>query len=125
MTHKFKFGDRVRYKSPESKLRGFVASTRNHGQNKIIVAFEGEDWLHHCSGENLELIPHPDTIRLDWLAENDCALTKKLFDEDGDIHPTPNAVIQKQEDHFEVLAATSNDIREAIDVAMEYIESKR
>ena len=59
MTHQFKFGDRVRYKSPESKLRGFVASTRNRGQNKIIVAFEGEDWLHHCSGENLELIPPP------------------------------------------------------------------
>ena len=68
MTQQFKFGDRVRYKSPESKLRGFVASTRNRGQNRIIVAFEGEDWLHHCSSENLELIPHPDTARLDWLA---------------------------------------------------------
>lgn len=125
MTHQFKFGDRVRYKSPESKLRGFVASTRNRGQNKIIVAFEGEDWLHHCSGENLELIPHPDTVRLDWLLKNDCALTERLCDEDGDILETPNAVIQKQEDHFEVLAATSNDIREAIDVAMAYIDSKR
>ena len=125
MTQQFKFGDRVRYKSPESKLRGFVASTRNRGQNKIIVAFEGEDWLHHCSSENLELIPHPDTIRLDWLAENDCTLTKKLCDEDGDILGIPNAVIQKQEDYFEVLAATSNDIREAIDVAMAHIESKR
>lgn len=125
MTNQFKFGDRVRYKSPESKLRGFVASTHNRGQSKIIVAFEGEDWLHHCSCENLELIPNPDTIRLDWLAENDCALTKKLCDEDGDILDTPNAVIQKQEDHFEVLAATSSDIREAIDVAMAHIENKR
>ena len=69
MTQQFKFGDRVRYKSPESKLRGFVASTRNRGQKKIIVAFEGEDWLHHCSSDNLELIPHPDTERLDWLAD--------------------------------------------------------
>lgn len=68
MTQQFKFGDRVRYKSPESKLRGFVASTRNRGQNKIIVAFEGEGWLHHCSPKNLELIPNPDTARLDWLA---------------------------------------------------------
>lgn len=125
MTHQFKFGDRVRYKSPESKLRGFVASTRNRGQKKIIVAFEGEDWLHHCSVENLELIPHPDTVRLDWLLKNDCALTERLCDEDGDILDTPNAVIQKQEDHFKVLAATSNDIREAIDVAMAHIESKR
>lgn len=71
MTQQFKFGDRVRYKSPESKLRGFVASTRNRGQNKIIVAFEGEDWLHHCSSENLELIPHPDTARAaqsEWIS---------------------------------------------------------
>ena len=69
MTQQFKFGDRVRYKSPESKLRGFVASTHNRGQKKIIVAFEGEGWLHHCSPKNLELIPHPDTERLDWLAD--------------------------------------------------------
>ena len=71
MTQQFKFGDCVRYKSPESKLRGFVASTRNRGQNKIIVAFEGEDWLHHCSSENLELIPNPDTARLDWMILRD------------------------------------------------------
>lgn len=69
MTNQFKFGDRVRYKSPESKLRGFVASTHNRGQKKIIVAFEGEGWLHHCSPKNLELIPPPDTVRLDWLAD--------------------------------------------------------
>ena len=118
MTHQFKFGDRVRYKSPESKLRGFVASTRNRGQNKIIVAFEGEDWLHHCSPKNLELIPHPDTERLDWLAKNDCALTEMLCDDDGERLDTPFAVIQKQEEYFKVLAA-ANNIRQAIDAAMQ------
>ena len=84
MTQQFKFGDRVRYKTPESKLRGFVASTRNRGQNKIIVAFEGEDWLHHCSVENLELIPHPDTVRLDWLFEKDRHLRSRWCTDEHD-----------------------------------------
>lgn len=97
MTQQFKFGDRVRYKSPESKLRGFVASTRNRGQNKIIVAFEGEDWLHHCSSENLELIPHPDTERIDWLVAQD------------DIDITLGGVINLKQP----------DLRTAIDIAMQ------
>ena len=90
MTQQFKFGDRVRCKSPESKLRGFVASTRNRGQNKIIVAFEGEDWLHHCSSENLELIPHPDTARLDWLLEKDPQLRSRWYRNE---HNNPRDVI--------------------------------
>ena len=60
-----------------------------------------------------------DTERLDWLVKNDCALTERLCDEDGDRLDTPFAVIQKQEEHFEVLAAAC-DIREAIDAAMRY-----
>nr|DAN06110.1 MAG TPA: hypothetical protein [Caudoviricetes sp.] len=121
MTHKFKFGDRV-----IDKTMGLgECVVINASENSVYVMNERGDYNVVARPESLELIQHPDTIRLDWLAENDCALTKRLCDEDGDIHPTPNAVIQKQEEHFEVLAATSNDIREAIDVAMEYIESKR
>lgn len=121
MTHQFKFGDRVIDKA--------------FGLGECVVINTFEDCVHirneqggynlAAKADSLELIPHPDTVRLDWLLKNDCALTERLCDEDGDILGTPNAVIQKQEDHFEVLAATSNDIREAIDVAMEYIDSKR
>lgn len=121
MTHKFKFGDRVIDK--DTRLGECVVI--NASEKFVYVINEQGNYNVLARPESLELIPHPDTIRLDWLAENDCALTKKFCNEDGDIHPTPNAVIQKQEDHFEVLTATSNDIREAIDVAMEYIESKR
>ena len=96
MTQQFKFGDRVRYKSPQSKLRGFVASTRNRGQNKIIVAFEGEDWLHHCSSENLELIPHPDTARLDWLFEKDHHLRSRwCTDEHDSLRDAIDAVMKE------------------------------
>lgn len=121
MTHKFKFGDLVK----DTALGLGECVVINASENSVYVMNERGDYNVVARPESLELIQHPDTIRLDWLAENDCALTKKLCDEDGDIHPTPNAVIHKQEDYFEVLAATSNDIREAIDVAMAHIESKR
>lgn len=121
MTHKFKFGDRVIDK--DTRLGECVVI--NASENFVYIMNEQGSYNTIARPESLELIPHPDTMRLDWLAGNDCALTKRLCNEDGDIHPTPNAVIQKQEDHFEVLVATSNDIREAIDVAMAHIESKR
>ena len=121
MTQQFKFGDRVIDK--DTRLGECVVI--NASENFVYVMNEQGSYNTIARPESLELIPHPDTVRLDWLVKNDCALTEKLCDEDGDIHPTPNAVIQKQEDHFEVLAATSNNIREAIDVAMEYIDSKR
>lgn len=120
MTYKFKFGDLVRCKADGAT--GVVLGTK---LQSIWVVFEDAALSTFYDAEEFELIQHPDTVRLDWLVKNDCALTEKLCDEDGDIHPTPNAVIQKQEDHFEVLAATSNNIREAIDVAMAYIDSKR
>lgn len=120
MTQQFKFGSRVKRKSD-----GAVGVVAGISFQSVLVFFEGNSVSGFYDDDEFEIVPHPDTVRLDWLAENDCALTKKLCDEDGDIHPTPNAVIHKQEDHFEVLAATSNDIREAIDVAMAHIKSKR
>ena len=110
MTQQFKFGDRVRYKSPESKLRGFVASTRNRGQNKIIVAFEGEDWLHHCSSENLELIPHPDTARLDFI--------ERAIPISGSLKREMNIGWQLQNEDNEPTAPKLL-LRDAIDAAMQ------
>ena len=118
----FKFGDFVLCKNNQTV--GVVVGL-DEANNAASIFIDGLVIPRYVNIDNLELIPHPDTVRLDWLVKNDCALTEKLCDEDGDIHPTPNAVIQKQEDHFEVLAATSNNIREAIDVAMAYIDSKR
>lgn len=120
MTQQFKFGDLVRRKTDGAT--GVVVDTKFQS---VWVVFDGSVVSDFYDDDEFEIIKHEDTVRLDWLVKNDCALTEKLCDEDGDIHPTPNAVIQKQEDHFEVLAATSNNIREAIDVAMAYIDSKR
>lgn len=116
MTHQFKFGDLVERKSDGAV--GVVVDTKFQS---VWVVFEGSAVSDFYDDDEFEIIPHPDTVRLDWLLKNDCALTERLCDEDGDILDTPNAVIQKQEDHFKVLAATSNDIREAIDEAMDFI----
>lgn len=115
----FKFGDLVKRKSDGAV--GVVVDTKFQ---PVWVVFEGRVASDFYDDEEFELIPHPDTVRLDWLLKNHCALTESLCDEDGDILDTPNAVIQKQEDSFQVLAATSSDIREAIDEAMRYIETK-
>lgn len=117
MTNKFKFGDRVIDKA--LGLGEFVVVSVS--ENSVYIVNGRGDYIVLERPETLEIVPHPDTVRLDWLLKNDCALTERLCDEDGDILDTPNAVIQKQEDYFKVLAATSNNIREAIDEAMDYI----
>ena len=110
MTQQFKFGDRL------CNLIGreFIYLMAE-GDTCIVVDILGV--IHLLRRGTLVLIPHPDTVRLDWLVKNDCALTERLCDEDGDLLDTPFAVIQKQEEHFEVLTAAC-DIREAIDAAM-------
>ena len=120
MTQQFKFGDRV---IDKTKFLGECVVI-NASEKSVYIMNERGDYNVVARPETLEIVPHPDTVRLDWLLKNDCALTERLCDEDGDILETPNAVIQKQEDHFEVLAATSNNIREAIDMAMDSVGTR-
>lgn len=117
MTQQFKFGDRV---IDKTKFLGECVVI-NASEKSVYVMNERGDYNVLARPETLEIVPHPDTVRLDWLLKNDCALTERLCDEDGDILDSQNAVIQKQEDHFKVLASTSNNIREAIDEAMDFV----
>ena len=117
MTQQFKFGDHVRYKDNENPVFGVVLEEANPGNGLITVQFIDDAEPELVGSEDLEYVPHPDTVRLDWLVENDCALTERLCDEDGDQLDTSFAVIQIQEGHFEVLVAATN-IRQAIDTAM-------
>ena len=68
-THQFKFGDRVKcFPTPESI--GVVLSEEDeygYVNGMFDDALEVEDFP--VSG--LELIPHPDTERIDWLAAQD------------------------------------------------------
>ena len=110
MTQQFKFGDRVKYRATDFLFIHDKGDGRAH-----VVSETGVSGAVLIS--DLTLIPHPDTVRLDWLGENDCALTESLCDEDGELLDAPFACIQKQEEHFKVLATATN-IRQAIDTAM-------
>lgn len=114
MTQQFKFGDIVRRKSD-----GAIGVVIHAQFQSVWFVLKGNTVCNADYAKEFEIVPHPDTARLDWLARNDCSLTERLCDEDGDRLDTPFAVIQKQEEHFEVLAAAC-DIREAIDAAIRY-----
>ena len=116
MTQQFKFGDMVKSRMRPNKTLGLVVDTGSN-QYSYIIRWNDEKGVSQEHTESLELIPHPDTVRLNWLVKNDCGLTDMLHDKDEDLSDTPFAVFQIQENHFEVLAA-ANNIRDAIDIAM-------
>lgn len=64
MTQQFKFGDRVRNEEGNEfvYLRGYLSSC-------TLATEDGS--LYICSEKHVTLIPHPDTVRLDWLADRD------------------------------------------------------
>lgn len=69
MTHQFKFGDHVRYKDNENPVFGVVLEEANPGNGLITVQFIDDAEPELVGSEDLEYIPHPDTVRLDWLAD--------------------------------------------------------
>lgn len=71
MTHQFKFGDHVRYKDNENPVFGVVLEEANPGNSLITVQFIDDAEPELVSSDDLECIPHPDTVRLDWLADRD------------------------------------------------------
>jgi len=63
MTQQFKFGDRVQDADGKQFifLRGFLSSC-------IVAGDDGRTYDYLTN--QLQPIPHPDTVRLDWLLEN-------------------------------------------------------
>jgi len=69
MTQQFKFGDHVRYKDNENPVFGVVLEEANPGNGLITVQFIDDAEPELVGSEDLEHVPHPDTVRLDWLAD--------------------------------------------------------
>lgn len=65
MTQQFKFGDRVRDKT----LGLGECVVINASDDAVYVMNTRGDYNVVARPEHLELIPHPDTVRLDWLAD--------------------------------------------------------
>lgn len=103
MTHQFKFGDLVRCNGYPTT--GVIVGL-NDKDNTAAVCFVG---LYHTERRieinSLELIPHPDTVRLDWLADKNNNIGRVLL---------PVECVEKHLD----------SLRDAIDAAMKLYKVK-
>lgn len=97
MTQKFKFGDLVRCEYYQSI--GVIIGV-NEARKTAEVFFAGIDIKRHKKMESLEIIPHPDTVRLDWLADKHNKIGSVLL---------PRECVEKHLD----------SMRDAIDAAMQ------
>ena len=75
MTQQFKFGDRVKYGATDFLFIYDKGDGRAH-----VVSETGVSGAVLIS--NLTLISHPDTVRLDWLIENQAYVVHELPNED-------------------------------------------
>lgn len=67
MTHQFKFGDIVRDAVPGLG----VCVVINTSEHFVYIMNSHGDYNPLAKPADLELIPHPDTARIDWLAAQD------------------------------------------------------
>ena len=107
MTQQFKFGDRVKHpKYGECMVvtQWYDMDTDEPTWVGIISEEHGEIDARH---EELELIPHPDTIRLDFIINNTSAFQKRQIVNNRYQKPMPNS------------------FRQAIDNAMQAEQSKK
>jgi hypothetical protein len=62
MAHKFKFGDRVKRKSD-----GAVGIVVSISFKSVLVFFDGAAVSSFYDADDFEIVPHPDTVRLDYI----------------------------------------------------------
>lgn len=95
MTHQFKFGDLVRRKSD-----GATGVVIHMQFQSVWFVLKGNLTVNADYAEEFEIIPHPDTIRLDWLADKHNKIGSVLL---------PRECVEKHLDNM----------RDAIDAAMQ------
>lgn len=78
MTQQFKFGDIVLHK--ETGQKGSVIDFKFG----VVVALHGDTHIDTFDCNEIELIPHPDTVRLDWLFEKDRHLRSRWCTDEHD-----------------------------------------
>ena len=68
MTQQFKFGDRVRWINNPGQFIYLHQAKHTPEAGWIIDTGVGQHLVEHGA---LQAVPHPDTVRLDWLADRD------------------------------------------------------
>lgn len=99
MTKQFKFGDFVKRKSD-----GAVGVVVSISFKSVLVFFNGNAASSFYDADDFEIVPHPDTVRLDWLANKHNKIGSVLL---------PRECVEKHLDNM----------RDAIDAAMQLTES--
>lgn len=64
MTQQLKFGDRVRCK--QTGAEGLIIDTCGIA---AWIIWKGQRCANFYAYDTFEVVPHPDTVRLDWLAD--------------------------------------------------------
>lgn len=95
MTQQFKFGDIVLHK--ETGQKGSVIDFKFG----VVVALHGDTHIDTFDYNEIELIPHPDTERLDWLADPENTIGKVMLpgwcsDEYNSLRDAIDAAMQEQ-----------------------------
>ena len=70
MTQQFQFGDMVKSRMHPNKTLGLVVDSGSN-QYSYIIRWKHEKGVSQEHAESLEPVPHPDTVRLNWLADRD------------------------------------------------------
>jgi len=70
MKRRFEFGDHVRFKDEENHVFGVVLEEANT-RDEVTVQFISEEKAELVYSDDLELVIHPDTARLDWMILRD------------------------------------------------------
>lgn len=96
MTQQFKFGDRV----IDTALGLGECVVINVSENSVYIMNERGDYNAVAHPETLEIVPHPDTVRLDWFADKHNKIGSVLL---------PRECVEKHLD----------SLRDAIDAAMQ------
>lgn len=112
MTKQFKFGDLVRRKTD-----GITCFVVRASLQHIWVVFEGYTMAEFCKAEDFELIPHPDTVRLDYI--------ERVISIDGMVkREMRKGWVLVVNDDIE-LTSPKPLLRDAIDSAMELTSGKK
>ncbi|ULJ66213.1 hypothetical protein [Wielerella bovis] len=124
MTQQFKFGDRVihpKYGECMVVTQWYNSDADDPTWVAIISEVHGKCNARH---EELELIPHSDTVKLDWLEKNQFELGT-YYDDDGlGFIDLRYVVYQPDKQGCRIKLSDEKSYRQAIDKAMQQEQEK-
>lgn len=128
MTQQFKFGDIVKSREYIALLDKPLCFFRYSEKSDWAECLEQDGTFHFLKVEDLELIPHPDTARLDWLESQGNLRVTTLHSHSG-VRASPVEISYriKKTDYVlmkNIIFKNFNILRQTIDNAMQQEQTK-